>query len=203
MNVAVLLQQSRFVSALGVATATAAAMSRVCIALSLLIALVKGNLRGAEPGPKCVGKDSTCNPTANSCCQGPGLMTCRLRPSDIAGDEGMAYKCDEEFPKQSLPDPSCTPEGQECSSDLSCCNPFDAFDRSISMTCQPDDGPKKRRICKKNVENLGAEAACVLEGNSCNPLENKCCQDSHGLGLGEMQRRQTQNLEAHSARQSQ
>ena len=108
-------------------------------------------------------------------------MTCRLRPSTAAGDEGMAYQCGEEFPTQSLPNPKCTPEGQECSSDINCCQ----VDKSSqSMTCQPESGAKKRRVCKGKIENLGAEAACVLEGNSCNPLENSCCQeDAHGAGL--------------------
>ena len=70
-----------------------------------------GNLRGSEPEP-CVDLGSSCTPTANRCCQGPGLMTCRLRPSTVAGGVGMAYQCGEEFPQQKLPDPSCTPEGR-------------------------------------------------------------------------------------------
>ncbi|CAE7647010.1 unnamed protein product [Symbiodinium sp. CCMP2456] len=151
-------------------------MSRVCIVLSLLMAMAYGNLRGSEPEP-CVDQGSSCSPTSNRCCQGPGLMTCRLRPSRVAGDEGMAYQCGEEFPEQKLPDPSCTPEGQECTSDFSCCQ----VDRSsLHMTCQLEYGPKKRRVCKGKMENLGAETACVAEGSSCNPLENSCCQDQDG-----------------------
>ncbi|CAE7594153.1 unnamed protein product [Symbiodinium pilosum] len=150
-------------------------MSRICV-VSLLILLAEANLRGTEE-QKCVGQGSPCTPTSNRCCQGPGLMTCRLRPSTAAGDEGMAYQCGEEFPKQSLPDASCTPEGQECTSDLTCCQ---VDKSSLTMTCQADNGPKKRRVCKGKITNLGAEA-CVSEGNSCNPLENSCCQeDLHG-----------------------
>ena len=67
---------------------------------------VHANLRGTQEfpapdsGSTCVAPQGSCDPVQDRCCQGPGLMTCRLRPTMVKGDEGTAYVCGKEFPEE-------------------------------------------------------------------------------------------------------
>eukprot|EP00913_Durusdinium_trenchii_P027671 g25951.t1 len=67
----------------------------------------------------CVPAEGSCNPSLDRCCQGPGLMTCRLRSN--TKDAGMSYKCGAEFTHQAVSQPKCIPEGDFCDTDSRTC----------------------------------------------------------------------------------
>lgn len=139
------------------------AMTRF-IALLVQLAVVRAQ-------PQCIAAQGSCDPVTDRCCQGPGLMTCRLRPSTRAleGDTGMAYVCGEEFPYEKTA--QCVAEGQDCNLSGHCCDVG-----TMKMTCQI--AGLKRRMCKPEFkEQL---ASCVAEGDSCDPVRNSCCQGANG-----------------------
>ncbi|CAL1134056.1 unnamed protein product [Cladocopium goreaui] len=142
---------------------------------------VHANLRGTQDfpapdssGSMCVAPQGSCGPVQDRCCQGPGLMTCRLRPTMVKGDEGTAYVCGKEFPEEV--NPKCAAEGEECGTDDHCCE----IDPTLQVGCQKVSvGTKVKHVCKAKLNNAGEsmEGLCVAEGSSCNPLENRCCQE--------------------------
>eukprot|EP00931_Biecheleriopsis_adriatica_P109264 TRINITY_DN8353_c0_g1_i5.p1 TRINITY_DN8353_c0_g1~~TRINITY_DN8353_c0_g1_i5.p1 ORF type:complete len:194 (+),score=33.72 TRINITY_DN8353_c0_g1_i5:91-672(+) len=159
------------------------------IVASLIVAGAAENaLRGTERTyGECVPEFKACNPVGNECCQGPRLMTCRMRANDAdsdSGSNGMSYQCGAEFPNAIMKNPTCILQGQQCDpKGDSCCNP----DVSRSMTCQlhraKASEKEEMHICKPSVDDLAVDSgSCKLEGESCNPVSNKCCQDS---SLGE------------------
>lgn len=135
----------------------------------------------------CVPADQECNPTANHCCQGPGLMTCRLRESALV-DAGESYSCGPEFPQQLLADPECVVEGRVCdpgaSATRSCCN---SDSDAAPLSCLPalKSLPKTisagvtlgTHVCRAKAPKPEPSAeACTPEGHGCNPNANPCCQ---------------------------
>eukprot|EP00438_Fugacium_kawagutii_P000812 Skav235097 [mRNA] locus=scaffold711:115368:116047:- [translate_table: standard] len=117
----------------------------------------------------CVAPQGSCDPVKDRCCQGPGLMTCRLRPTLAKGDEGTAYVCGKEFPEEHVS--KCSAEGQECRTDAHCCQ----IDSTLQVSCQKAGATK---VCKAKMMNTGeASQLCIAEGRGCNPLENGCCQE--------------------------
>ena len=149
------------------------------MALARIIALLFLALANGEPGLRgestsCIPSEGSCDPVSDRCCQGPGLMTCRLRPSSAKGDVGVAYVCGAEFPEE--PATKCAAEGQECHTDDHCCN----IDPTLKVTCQRSG--LKQKLCKAKKQ-LATES-CVADGEGCNPLENGCCQEGpHGTSL--------------------
>jgi len=151
-------------------------MERLAVLL-MCVLTVHANLRGAQeesPEMSCIARQGSCDPVKDRCCQGPGLMTCRLRPTLAKGDEGLAYACGEEFPLED-PNSKCAAEGQECRMDDQCCQ----IDPTLKVTCQKVGTKQVKQICKAKLTNTGEASAklCVSEGGSCNPLENACCQE--------------------------
>lgn len=146
-------------------------------------------------GNECIKAEVSCDPSANHCCQGPGLMTCRLRPNGPEGYDGEAYKCGPEFLNETVKNPHCIPEGSSCAPDdatSSCCQK----DREKKLTCQPrvsSNGLQMKTFaCMAVAPMLEPSAAqvmpCIPEGKSCDPVENKCCQPGGALrGLHECQ----------------
>lgn len=135
--------------------------------------LIFAAVASGEPGLRgeatsCIPSQGSCNPVTDRCCQGPGLMTCRLRPSTAKGDVGPAYACGEEFPKET--NTKCAAEGQECSTDDHCCN----IDPTLKVSCKRFG--LKRKVCTAKKNELTVER-CLAEGESCNPLVNGCCQE--------------------------
>eukprot|EP00440_Ansanella_granifera_P065382 gb/GFBE01070909.1/.p1 GENE.gb/GFBE01070909.1/~~gb/GFBE01070909.1/.p1 ORF type:complete len:187 (+),score=45.01 gb/GFBE01070909.1/:1-561(+) len=161
------------------------AFLKVAAVASVVVSVAEAALRGSQ----CIPVKSSCDPLANRCCQGPGLMTCRLRPNSEAGGKGkgMAYQCGEEFPHQMV-DLTCTPEGQECSDEEpACCQ----TDTSMPMTCalhvsgESSPGEKIPRVCtraepKEQDEGID-QGGCTAEGESCDPMANGCCQEGDEL----------------------
>lgn len=159
--------------------------------LLMCVLTVHANLRGAQeesPEMSCIARQGSCDPVKDRCCQGPGLMTCRLRTTLAKGDEGLAYACGEEFPLEDL-NSKCAAEGQECRMDDQCCQ----VDPTLKVTCQKVGTKQVKQICKAKLTALtNGEASaklCVSEGGSCNPLENACCQEGpegSDLSLGQI-----------------
>ena len=148
------------------------------VLLLVSVLTVHASLRGTPDSPEamsCIAPHGSCDPVKDRCCQGPGLMTCRLRPTLAKGDEGTAYVCGEEFPHE-LVNSKCAAEGQECRTDDHCCQ----IDPTLQVSCQKVRAApgKTSRVCKAKLSNTGeAMALCISEGGSCNPLENSCCQE--------------------------
>jgi len=126
----------------------------------------------------CVKDSVSCNPTANDCCQGPRLMTCRLRPiSKEEGSHGEAYTCGAEFPEQLLEEPSCTGEGELCSPGVESCCQHSAKKLSCQVDSEKTALEKKAYTCMAAAEPAQEETStCISEGDSCSPGENRCCQ---------------------------
>jgi hypothetical protein len=135
----------------------------------------------------CVPADQECNPTANHCCQGPGLMTCRLRENALSGT-AESYSCGPEFPQQLLADPGCVVEGRVCDpgslATSSCCN---SDSDAAPLSCLPalKSLPKTisagvtlgTHVCRAKAPKPEPSAeACTSEGHGCNPDANSCCQ---------------------------
>eukprot|EP00437_Effrenium_voratum_P018412 CAMPEP_0181454980 /NCGR_PEP_ID=MMETSP1110-20121109/30521_1 /TAXON_ID=174948 /ORGANISM="Symbiodinium sp., Strain CCMP421" /LENGTH=173 /DNA_ID=CAMNT_0023579349 /DNA_START=59 /DNA_END=580 /DNA_ORIENTATION=- len=150
--------------------------------------LASANLRG-----KCVPAETSCDPRADQCCQGPGLMTCRLR-SNGPDDTGVAYKCGAEFPDQMVQE-KCIPEGEVCGDKAPCCQ----LDAKMPMSCKPKTktGGKPGLVCTMQKE-IQVEAACKLEGESCDPLLNTCCQDTGDKALRSCQLKFSKRPGVHS-----
>merc|ERR550532_1672937 len=82
----------------------------------------------SQPG-ECVPVGGSCNPLKNICCQGPTLMSCRLRAFS-SGIHGMAFMCGPEFPNAKPQIPTlhpCIVEGSSCDPVADSCCQVDAF----------------------------------------------------------------------------
>lgn len=103
-------------------------------------------------------------------------MTCRLRSN--TKDAGMSYKCGAEFTHQAVSQPKCIPEGDFCDTDSrTCCQ----LEDKMPLKCikpeheKADSTGEVRPKCLAEAETFSVEA-CVEEGSSCSPLQNRCCQ---------------------------
>ncbi|CAK9065287.1 unnamed protein product [Durusdinium trenchii] len=146
-------------------------------AMVIRVLLVSFVMASATPRlSPCVPAEGSCNPSLDRCCQGPGLMTCRLRSN--TKDAGMSYKCGAEFTHQAVSQPKCIPEGDFCDTDSrTCCQ----LEDKMPLKCikpeheKADSTGEVRPKCLAEAETFSVEA-CVEEGSSCSPLQNRCCQ---------------------------
>lgn len=122
----------------------------------------------------CVHADDSCNPALDRCCQGPGLMTCRLRSN--TKDAGMSYRCGAEFAHELISLSKCIPEGELCEPEHSkCCQVDSKMPMNCTMPKKDKKGGKPQPKCMAMRSAVQLES-CVEEGSSCSPLENRCCQ---------------------------
>eukprot|EP00933_Yihiella_yeosuensis_P080889 TRINITY_DN94403_c0_g1_i1.p1 TRINITY_DN94403_c0_g1~~TRINITY_DN94403_c0_g1_i1.p1 ORF type:complete len:234 (-),score=43.33 TRINITY_DN94403_c0_g1_i1:358-1059(-) len=161
----------------------------------LLRGLHGRELAASSKSLSCIANDEVCDPTSNSCCQGPGLMTCRMRES-VQNSGKKVHRCGQEFPHQLLKDPTCTVEGHACdpghqSATGGCCD-VDASRPLVCLAAKEDsrisatasatstkDKKAPRYICSVDDSKLKVRSKpehCTAEGESCNPDLNSCCQ---------------------------
>lgn len=125
-------------------------------------------------GSHCIRRGGSCNPQANSCCQGPTLNSCRFRPFP-SGLHGMAFTCGPDVRDAKQNTKTCVIEGDSCDSHGSTCCQVDADKR---LTCQEQEPESNAYVCARAWV---APHTCTPKGQGCNPLANSCCQDKTRL----------------------